>query len=179
MERFTGKVLALDPAATTGFAHSNGQYGTWKLAAEDTSTGERLKDLRQRITRYVEAYGCDLLAFEDAGFGSHNPAVQALHNELRGIIKLVAAELQLKTVGYKPSSIKSFATGNGRADKRQMVQAARTMLGVTTEDDNIADALFILEMAQQGVKYETKKTKKRKAKRRDAQQLKLPGMPKR
>lgn len=140
-------ILALDPASVTGFAHSNGQRGIWRLGEMD---GFRQKNLLAFILDSAKAWGCDLIAYEEASFGSHNPNVQAFHNELRGIIKLAAAELQIPTIGYHIGTIKVFATGNGKAPKEQIVRACKTMLGFTPEDDNVADAAFILEMAKQG-----------------------------
>jgi Holliday junction resolvasome RuvABC endonuclease subunit len=141
------RILALDPAAHCGYAHTSGERGVWHLKDGDA----RLVDLfRQIITCAEFNEGIDLIAFEDASFGSINPNTQAMHNELRGIIKFAAAQLGAKTVVYHPTTIKAFATGSGRADKEQMIRACKTRLGIETRDDNVADACFILEMAKQG-----------------------------
>ena len=146
----TFNILALDPAMCTGFAHTNGQYGVWELGRGGAEHhGNRLIRFRDYLLEAAGKWGCDKIAFEDASFGSRNPAVQALHNELRGTIKLVAAELNVPFVGYKPSSIKKFATNYGFAKKDQMIRAAETMLGIRTQSSDVADACFILAMAQQ------------------------------
>lgn len=144
------KILAIDPASVCGFAHSDGHYGTWQLqSGADDHPGRRLERLREHIYAAQRSWGIDAVAFEDASFGSPNPNVQAMHNELRGVIKLVAAELDLKVIGpFHPTTIKSFATGSGRAKKHDMIRAAETQLGIRTTDDNVADALFILELAK-------------------------------
>lgn len=156
-------ILALDPAAKCGFAHSNGQRGVWQLTGTaDEHAGKRLVRLAEHIEWVRRNWGLDKLAFEDASFGSPNPAVQAMHNELRGVIKRAAAEYGIAFVAYKPTSIKAFATGKGNAKKDQMVRAAATMLGVKTEDDNVADASFVLAMAEQGYQV-VSKAKREKA----------------
>lgn len=144
------KILALDPAAHTGFAHSDGHYGTWLITRNtDDFDGLRLERLREHLYAAYREWGFGAVAFEDASFGSPNPATQAMHNELRGIIKLVVAELDLQVIGpFHPTTIKNFATGSGRAKKHDMIRAAEVQFGIRTNDDNIADALFILELAK-------------------------------
>ena len=145
-------ILALDPANVTGVAMSNGAqtvYCRWELKEKHKPNEHRLLVLYTRVRQAIEDNGVELIAFEEASFGSVNRNTQAMHNELRGIIKLAAAEAGLKTVGYHPTAIKKFATGDGRAGKPQMIRAAKTLLGLDTDDDNIADAAFILAMAQQ------------------------------
>ena len=155
-------ILALDPANITGYAHSAGHRGVWVLGAGP----ERLQRLRDFITDAFRAWGFKLVAFEGSSFGSHNQATKAAHNELRGVIRLVAADLRAETVEYNPLSIKAWACGNGHAKKDQMIRAAKTMLGIVTDSDNIADAAFILAMAQAGYVVEGKKAKVRKARAR-------------
>jgi Holliday junction resolvasome RuvABC endonuclease subunit len=144
-------VLAIDPANTTGFAIGDGvknDYGVWQLKRPGAyHPDKRLVILRDELATAIEQYGITFIAFEDASFGSPSQHVKALHNELRGVIRLVAAERNIPCRGYKPTTIKAFATGSGRADKPQMVRAAKTILGLDTEDDNIADAAFILQLA--------------------------------
>lgn len=52
---------------------------------------------------------------------------------------------------FVPSSVKKFATGNGRADKKEMIAAAIAHLETKPDefDDNQADALFIGLMARE------------------------------
>lgn len=52
---------------------------------------------------------------------------------------------------YAPTTIKKFATGDGRASKEQMQRAYRTQFKSNPIDDNEADARFVLEMARQGI----------------------------
>lgn len=156
------RILALDPASKCGYAHTSGERGCWHLKDGDA----RLADLFRQIMTCAEFNGgIDLIAFEDASFGAVNPNTQAMHNELRGIIKFAAAHLGAKTVVYHPTTIKAFATGSGRADKEQMVKACRSVLGIETRDDNVADACFILEMAKQGYKPPASKKKRARAAR--------------
>lgn len=141
------RILALDPAQKCGWAHSNsdGHHGVWFLAGE---IGRQHADLEQRLTNAIAAWGCDLIATENAGFGSRNPNVQAMHNERLGVIRLVAARRGVEVKTFQPNTIKLFATGNGHADKSQMVAALKRLMGVTVASDDEADACWILELAK-------------------------------
>jgi len=141
------RILALDPASVTGYAWSDGtrrEHGVWILGTET----HRLMALESRLEEHLTRLPCDLIAFEDASFGSPNPNVQAMHNELRGVIKLVASRRHIRFVLFHPTTIKAFATGSGRAKKPQMMAACKRLLGITPSDDNEADALWILELAK-------------------------------
>lgn len=140
------RILALDPAAKTGYAHSNGQHGVWLLTGRPGEhEGARLKRLEEFIFDSAKAWGCEAIAYEDAGFGSQNPNVQAMHNELRGVIQLAAAKLGVPTKGFKPKSIKLFATGHGKATKNDMIRACHRLLNIVPIGEDDADAIWILE----------------------------------
>lgn len=159
-------ILALDPANNTGFAHSDGHRGVWHLVASKTEhAGDRLNRLADYIRGAFDQWGFDSIAFEDASFGSPNPNIQAMHNELAGIIKAVAAQCDVACRGVKPASIKKFATGNGRAKKHEMIRAAKVKLGIEVTSDDEADALWILAFAQAGFPQAESKVKAKPARR--------------
>lgn len=140
------RILALDPAQSCGYAHTNGVRGVWLLGTGN----ERLVRFRRQLLKAHDEWGFDLIACEDASFGSINPVTAAYHNENLGIIKHVCAELHIEHVSYKPATIKKFATGSGKAKKPQMMRACETLLGIKPSGDDEADALWILEMAKCG-----------------------------
>lgn len=144
----TTRILALDPAQRCGFAHSNGKHGVWVLTAKGTTLEEQHVRLATLIDEAIELWGCDMLATENAGFGSHNPNVQAMHNERLGVIRLAAARHGAHIETFQPGTIKAFATGDGRAKKPAMVAACKRMLGIDVDSDDEADAIWILELAK-------------------------------
>ncbi len=150
------RILALDPATRCGWAYANGEhlgYGVWDLGISGSEhAGKRLVRLRDRLMDLHDTKGIERIAYEEASKGSHNPSVQAFHNEIAGVIRMVAADIGVPAVPYPIGTIKKFATGNGRAMKPQMIRACKTVLGIETEDDNVADALFLLELAKQDIK---------------------------
>lgn len=142
-------IFALDPAASTGFAHSDGTHGAYLLTSPfDTRPGDRLVRFWMWLDRFLEQHLTELIAAEDASFGSPNPSIQAMHNELRAIVFMVAAERGIDVKMFHPSTIKLFATGNGRAKKPDMIRACREKLGIISDSDDEVDACWILELAK-------------------------------
>ena len=145
-------ILGCDPAAKFGWAHSCGERGVWLITEKgDEHPGRRLERLRVRLFETKRRCGIDVLASEDASFGSPNPNVQALHNELRGMLKLTAAEWDIPVLFFKPAALKKWLTGYGKADKQAMIRFVESLFGVVTDDDNVADAVAVMEMAKQMV----------------------------
>jgi len=139
-------VLGIDPAAQCGFAHSDGTHGVWQLVGQrDKHPGRRLERFRRLLFSFKRDHAIDVIGVEDASFGSHNPKVQAMHNELIAIVKLCAAEWEVPVYAWKPNSLKKWLTGHGRADKKQMIHAVKSLFGIETDDDNIADAIAVME----------------------------------
>jgi Holliday junction resolvasome RuvABC endonuclease subunit len=154
------KILALDPANACGFAHSDGHYGVWNLTTSGTEhAGRRLNRLADLIRQAHSDWGFERIVYEDASFGGINQNTKAKHNQLAGIIWAVACYLNVPCEAYKPTTIKKFATGSGNAKKPQMIAALKTRLGIETTNDNIADALWILELAKSDY-HESEKVKK-------------------
>lgn len=144
------RILALDPANACGFAHTNGRFGTWVLAGRHVvHPGRRLVKLAGRIRAACKMWGVDMIVYESQALGFKNPLAQASLSEVRAIIKMVAAEFDIEAVPVNPMTLKKYATGNGRAEKRDVVAACRRLLGVDVEDHNQADALMLLSLASQ------------------------------
>lgn len=143
------RCLAIDPSNRTGFAHSDGYRGVEILTrAADTHPGQRLIRFEEWLTETLANHPTELIAAEDASFGSPNPNVQAMHNELRGIIHLVAAEHGIDVKLFQPASIKAHATGKGNAKKPAMVRACQDHIDKSVVDEDLADALWILDLAR-------------------------------
>lgn len=156
------KILALDPAARTGFAHSDGHCGVWLLGSGE----QRLQSLDERICQAIEAWGCDVIAYESATFGSRHAHVMRMHNELAGVIQLVALREQVQCWSYPPSQWKAIALTSGRLDKQGVMGALKLIYGIEVTDADIADAIGILKAAESGPPPESKKKQRRAAERR-------------
>lgn len=156
-------ILALDPANKCGFAHSNGEHGVWHLGKGEL--GQQHAELVRLLDDAIERWSCNMIATENAGFGSRNPEVQAMHNERLGIIRMIAHKHGAKLIAFSPMTIKAFATGHGHAKKPQMVAACRRLLDLNVVSEDEADAIWILELAKRPDCWPKPKVKgKRRAK---------------
>lgn len=145
----TLRILAIDPATHCGWAHSSGPSGTWDLSIRrDESSGMRLMRLRGKLAEFA-AQGLDLIVFEAARHAA--PKMQGalvVQTELQSVIKVYCHDHGIEYRGYSPSEIKKHATGKGNANKDAMLATAREkwpLAGI--EDDNQADALWLLDLA--------------------------------
>lgn len=146
-------VLGIDPGtATTG-------YG---LVGEDDSGAARLVGCGAIITPPADPMPARLLAIHRAVAGlicDHAPeavAVEALFfgrnvstaltvGQARGVVLLAAAQAGLPVYEYKPAEVKQALAGYGGADKRQMQEMVRIMLGLDAipRPDDAADAVAV------------------------------------
>lgn len=160
------RILAIDPANRTGFAHSSGKCGVWILGSGEL----RLQILDEHITRAIADWGCDVIAYESATFGSRHAHVQRLHNELAGVIQLVALREHVQCWAYPPPQWKAMALGSGRADKAGVKRLLRIVHGIELVDSDIADAVGILKAAARGPPPPTKR-QQRSAERKRIKKL--------
>jgi Holliday junction resolvasome RuvABC endonuclease subunit len=143
------RILALDLATRTGWAHSSGPYGTWDLSVRrDESGGMRLIRFDGKLDEIRRNVGVDLVVFEaarHAAVGMQGALV--IQSELQGVLKLWAEGNGVEYRAYSPSEIKKHATGKGNADKALMLTTAQAKWGNVTSHDE-ADALWLLDLAK-------------------------------
>jgi len=97
-------------------------------------------------TKYIiiEKFKPDEIAVEELFFAKNvKTAISVAH--ARGIILLTAIKECGKLFEYTPLQIKQALTGYGRADKNQIQQMVKTMLGLKgiPRPDDAADALAV------------------------------------
>lgn len=137
-------IIALDLGAKLGWARSDGEGGTYKLEpVKGTALGTRLLRLEKFLTQ--EFATVDVIAYEEVRNHSATIAAHA-YGAYEGIMQkcAMAAGIPFLPLGVK--TIKKYATGNGNAEKEEMIAAA-VAKGWAPVDDNHADALWILDMA--------------------------------
>ena len=140
-------ILALDQATKCGVAwETRGRppaVTLWDLTKK-TKESDGMKWLRfeAKILEHVEKHKIEVIAYELPS-GMHMGA--KIHSaKLIAIIERVCALKNLEYVEHSASAIKKFATGNGIAKKEMMIAAAKDKLGYNGDDDNEADALWML-----------------------------------
>ena len=139
-------ILALDPAQRCGFAHSTGPVGVWELG----SGPQRLDVMETRLVKALQDWPTSVIAYESATFGSHHLHTMRRHNELAGVIELVAARYHLRCWTYNPMQWKASALGHGKLDKEGVMRMLRVLYGLEITDPDMADAVGILRAAMRG-----------------------------
>lgn len=161
------KILAIDPASSCGWAWTDGttiESGTWNIAVG--GFGGTLGALRSQINYIGQMYGFEVMSYERPAYGYADWSVTA-HIEKIAILKLTCFDAGAEWhEGYVPTSIKKYATGNGKATKEEMMLACERVLRIKPETDDQADALWILDMVKRG--YVTPAAAAKKIKQRVA-----------
>ena len=138
------KILALDPATHCGYAINRELYGVWNLTAKrDESAGMRLIRLRSKLMEIIPSEHINLVVFERPG-GRFKASI-IVQSEIQGQIKTVCEDFNVAYRAYSSKEIKKFATGKGNCGKPAMIKAAQDKLGYPGDNDNEADALWILD----------------------------------
>ena len=118
-------------------------YGSIQTKA-GTPTNERLKIVYDSMTEIIAKHKPDAMAIEELFFNT-NSKTAIVVAEARGIILLSAMNAGLEIGEYTPLQVKQAVTGYGRADKNQVQQMTKAMLGLdkVPKPDDTADALAI------------------------------------
>lgn len=123
-------------------------YGEWRLG-DEASPRTRFGRLWAHLDDLHALSPIDLLAWEgtSAHFKSQDAALSIL-----GITGVVLAWCHVNDVQdhkCQNNAVKKHAAGHGRAEKFQVIDAAHR-LGWKPGSDNVADALFVLDLCLTG-----------------------------
>ncbi len=144
-------VLGIDPGtAITGYGIVSCEGGALQPVAFGvirTSGGSlppRLLQLHRELLELIAAYHPTESSVEELFF-ARNARTALSVGHARGVILLALAEAHVPTYEYTPLQVKQAITGYGRADKAQVQQMVRVLLGLeaTPKPDDAADALAI------------------------------------
>lgn len=151
-------ILGIDPGtATTGFGLVNltengNEVVTWGLIETDKSLLKetRLDFIFEEVLLLIQKHKPDVFVFEKVFFSNNAKTVIAV-GQAQGVMLLAASKLKVSVAEYAPGTIKKMITGNGRANKKEVQEHVRKILGnrvksethKKTHFDNAADALAI------------------------------------
>jgi crossover junction endodeoxyribonuclease RuvC len=146
------RVLGVDPGtATTGYGVvEETEAGLRALAygvvttRSRTPMPERLQTIHRELARLAREWEPDVAAVEEIYF-SVNVRTAMSVGQARGVALLAMADAGLAVAEYNPSAVKQALTGYGRADKHQIQEMVRLLLGLTEtpRPDDAADALAV------------------------------------
>ncbi len=145
--------LGIDPGtATLGFGlvreHRDGSlealdYDVIRTTAKPPMP-ERLQIIHDKLKSLIDRYQPDRAGVEELFF-SRNVTTALTVAQARGVILLTLQNADLPIAEYKPNIIKQAVCGYGGADKAQMQEMVRLLLGLEKipRPDDAADALAV------------------------------------
>ena len=109
-----------------------------------TPIEERLKIIYDEICEVIQKYKPDFMAVEELFFNNNAKTAIAV-GQARGVILLAAVNAGVSIYEYTPLQVKQAVVGYGRADKVQVQQMIKAILGLSAvpKPDDVADALAI------------------------------------
>lgn len=123
------------------------EYGIVQAASKDNKDlGSRLNKIYQDLTGIIKLHKPSVMALENVFYAKDVQAMVKL-GEGRAIAILAAAQAKIPLFEYSPAEVKKSVTGNGRADKTQVAEMVKHILGLaeipkpTDASDAIAIAL--------------------------------------
>ena len=104
----------------------------------------RLEMIYDEITALITKYDPDAASVEELFFATNTKTAIAVA-QARGVICLALQKAGVPLFEYTPLQVKSAVTGYGKADKRQVMEMTRGILGMKeiAKPDDASDALAL------------------------------------
>ncbi|GAB4222396.1 MAG: crossover junction endodeoxyribonuclease RuvC [Spirochaetales bacterium] len=144
------RILGLDPGlAETGYGIIEERAGRYIhichgviSTSPELGPGERLESIYQHILTLIRTYQPTEAGVEALYF-ARNATSAIPVAEARGVALLALAQAGMTTGSYPPQAIKQAVVGHGKAEKHQVQELVRIILGMDTipKPDHAADAL--------------------------------------
>ena len=128
--------------------HDNGSFEAVSYGVIRTdsrhSMPERLERIYQELAKTIRQARPERAAVEELFF-ARNVSTAISVAQARGVILLALQDAGLPIAEYKPNAIKQALTGYGSADKTQVQEMVRILLGLDEgpRPDDAADALAV------------------------------------
>lgn len=142
LDRSEPWVVGLDLSLrSTGICYASGELALVK--PEDLRGMERVEYVLDAVRLACDCWESapDLVVIE--GYTYNTTKSAHVLGELGGVVRHWLWSEAIPYCVVAPGSLKKYATGRGDAKKTPMVVAARERLGILTEEDDEADALWL------------------------------------
>lgn len=102
----------------------------------------RLKTIYEELTEIIQQHKPDIMSVEKLFFAQNVTTAMSV-SQARGVVLLCGEQNGLQLFEYTPLQIKQAVTGYGKADKKQVQEMVRIILGLdeVPKPDDAADAL--------------------------------------
>ena len=136
-------VLAMDIATHTGYYSTHGS-GSWNfIESKVRNDNKQHKAFRDTVMDFIVDNNIKQVVAEGVNVGTHFCAVKML-SEFHGILLEICDELNLPEPEYvNVTTLKKFATGNGKANKLDMIKAAKERYNFCAKNDDECDAFWL------------------------------------
>jgi len=158
-------ILGIDPGtAITGFGIIESQKNKLKVLGfgcietdKNLDMPERLSLIAKELKNIIRKYKPQIMAVEELFFFKNSKTVITV-GQARGVVLFIGKDQGLKVCEYTPLQVKQAVVGYGRAEKRQVQQMVKSILGLKSipKPDDAADALAIAVCCESSVKFESK-----------------------
>lgn len=139
-------VLGLDIATHTGY-YSIHASGTWDFTESmRRNNNKQHKAFRDTLIEFIAGHDIRVIVAEDVNCGRSGKEFASSRklSEFRGILMEICDSMDLpEPVFLNLKTVKKWATGNGNADKKMMIDFCKTRWKTNPADDNEADATHI------------------------------------
>ena len=146
------RILGLDPGiATVGFGVVDTEKNRQKLVTcgvittpAHTPLTSRLDQIYTDLEELIKTYQPDVMAVEELFFNT-NITTGISVAQGRGVVLLCAFRSGLRIYEYTPLQVKQAVVGYGRAEKKQVMEMVRRILGLPAapKPDDAADAVAL------------------------------------
>ena len=146
------RILGIDPGyAIVGFGVLDADRGKARLVrcgAINTTAGTpmplRLLQIQEDLETLIRDFAPDVMAIEELFFNTNVTTAIGVA-QARGVILATAARLGVHIFEYSPSQVKIAVVGYGKAEKRQVMDMTKRILGLSAvpKPDDAADAVAI------------------------------------
>ncbi len=146
------KILGIDPGyAIVGYGvleYDGYRFRPLGYGAVTTEAGAafpiRLTDIYNDMNTVLDTFKPDAMSIEKLFFNT-NQKTGIDVAQARGVIVLSAARRGIPVFEYTPLQVKQSVVGYGRAEKKQVMEMTRTILGLAAvpKPDDTADALAL------------------------------------
>lgn len=145
-------ILGIDPGyAIVGYGvleYSNNNFKVIEYGAVTTDASmnmfDRFKSIYDDICEIMDRTKPDFMAIEELFFNSNQKTAINVA-QARGVILLAAMKRGIEIFEYTPLQVKQAVAGYGRAEKKQVQQMVKLLLGLkeVPKPDDTADAVAI------------------------------------
>jgi len=130
-------ILGIDPGlASTGFGVLRCEASRYRhvdhgliTTSAGQSVGQRLLAIRRALLAVLKTYAPDEAAVETVYFSKNSSSAMPVA-QARGVILCTLAEKGVPFAEYTPQELKQAVIGRGKAEKKQMQEVMRMLLGL-------------------------------------------------